>query len=105
MTAYQSYPPSLWETTASTVGSVAPTTAQSGSAAFTLNVTGTGFSAGSVVSFDGDVRPTTYVDETHLTAQVAGPTGAARTVQVTVSTGGSAPFTITAPAEEPEPEE
>lgn len=89
----ESYPPSLWQ---SGVTNVAPSTAIVGAAPFTLTVTGTGFTDQSVVSFDGDARPTTFVDETELTATVASPVGPARTVAVTVSTGGSASFTITA---------
>lgn len=89
----ESYPPSLWQ---SGVTNVAPATAIVGAAPFTLTVTGTGFTDDSVVSFDGDARPTTFVSETQLTANVASPVGPARTVAVTVSTGGSASFTITA---------
>ena len=95
-----SYPPSLW--TASTVTTVNPATAAVGAAPFGITVNGTGFTAGSVVSFDGDPRPTTLVSDTQLTAGVASPVGPARTVQVSVSTGGSSPFIITATAEEPE---
>ena len=91
-----SYPPSLWDTgTPSTVTGVNPATAAVG-AAPTLTVTGTGFTAGSVVSFEGDARPTTFVSNTQLTATVATIAGAARTVQVAVSTGGSTTFIITA---------
>jgi len=91
-----SYPPSLWDGgTSSTVVSVNPNTAAVGAAPL-LTVNGTGFTAGSVVSFDGDPRPTTFVGATQLTATVATIAGVARTVQVTVSTGGSRPFTITA---------
>ena len=90
-----SYPASLW---GSAVTTVTPATAVVGAAPFTITVNGTGFTASSVVRFDGDSRPTTYVSETQLTATVASPVGPARTVQVTVSTGGSAAFTITAAA-------
>lgn len=107
MPAYQSYPPSLWAPPApppdSTIIATVPSTAQVGSAAFTMNVTGTNFTAETVISFDGDVRPTTFIDATHVSAQVASPTGVARSVAVTASTGGTAQFAITV-AEEPEPE-
>ena len=93
-----SYPPSLWAD--STVTTVNPATAAVGAAPFAITVNGTGFTAGSVVSFDGDPRPTTFVSDTQLTAGVASPVGPARTVQVSVSTGGSSPFIITATAEE-----
>lgn len=101
---YQSYPPSLWASPpASTVVSVAPNTAAVGAAPL-LTVTGTGFTAESVVSFEGDARPTTLVSPTSLTAQLAAITGVARSVPVAVSTGGSTPFVITAVEEEPEPD-
>lgn len=99
----QSYPPSLW--TASTVTTVNPSTAAVGAAGFTITVTGTGFTPGSIISFDGDERTTTFVNSTRLTAPIGSPVAPARTVQVTVDSGGAASFIITAAAEEPtEPE-
>jgi hypothetical protein len=98
-----SYPPSLWGGGgggSGTVTTVAPSTAAVGAAGFTLTVAGTGFTAGSVVSFDGDPRTTTYVSPTQLTAPIASPVGPARTVTVSVSTGGSQPFIITATQED-----
>ena len=90
-----SYPPSLWQ---STVTSVNPNTGIVG-ASPTLTVTGTDFTAESIVRFDGDARPTTFVSPTQLTATVAALVAPARMVQVTVSTGGSASFAITAAAD------
>lgn len=102
MPTYQSYPPSLW-LPASSVATLTPATGAVG-ASFTLTVDGSGFRPDSRISFDGDSRPTTYISATRLTCAVAGLVGPARTVQVTVSTGGSAPFNITAVGDEPEPE-
>ena len=100
----ESYPPSLWAPD-STVASINPNTAAVGAAPFTLTVTGTGFTADSVVSFDGDERPTTYVSATQLTAAIASPVAPARTVPVTVDSGGSSSFTVTAAVgEEPPPD-
>ena len=90
-----SYPPSLWGIGTSVITTVAPSTGVVG-AAPTLTVTGTGFTPTTVVLFDSDPRPTTFVSETQLTATVAALVGPARTVQVTTSNGGSKPFTITA---------
>jgi len=103
-----SYPPSLWGGgggPASAVVSINPATKAVGAAGFTMTITGTGFTSGSKVSFDSDPRTTTLVSPTQLTAPIGGITGVARTVQVTVSTGGSKPFIITATEladEEPE---
>lgn len=68
---------------------------------FTLTVTGTGFTAASVVRWDGAARPTTRVSGTQLTAAIPGTdVVSARTVDVTVFTpapggGTSAPLTFT----------
>jgi trimeric autotransporter adhesin len=75
-----------------------------GSAAFTLTVDGSSFTASSVVNWNGSARPTTYVSPEQLTAAVsAADVSAAGTAEVTVSTpapGGGAssavPFTVSA---------
>lgn len=55
-----------------------------------LTITGTGFTATSVVSFDGDPVPTTFVSETELNATVeAADNDVVDTFEVTVD--GSAP--------------
>lgn len=91
----ESYPPTLWAPP-STVTNLNPNTKAVGAAGFILTITGTGFRANSVASFEGDPRPTTVVSPTQLTVSIAGITGVARTATVSVSSGGSAPFTITA---------
>jgi hypothetical protein len=105
---YQSYPPSLWaQPDPSTITGLAPNNAEIGAAPFVVTVTGTGFSADTVISFDGDERPTTFLSATQVSAGVASPVAPARTVQVSASTGGSAPFAIVdvaVPDPEPEPE-
>jgi hypothetical protein len=54
-----------------TVTSISPTTVTEGSAAFTLQVMGTGFVSGSTVTLNGSNLPTTFVSSTQLTATVS----------------------------------
>ncbi|WP_375417973.1 IPT/TIG domain-containing protein [uncultured Hymenobacter sp.] len=91
---------------APTIASLAPATAVAGSGAFMLTVTGTGFVANSVVSFNGVALFTTLVSATQLTATVpAEAIAAAGTYNVVVTSpapgGGAsaaATFSVTAPA-------
>jgi uncharacterized protein (TIGR03437 family) len=53
-----------------TISAVVPASAKVGDAAFTLSVTGTNFTSGSVVRWNGQSRPTTFVDATHLTVKI-----------------------------------
>jgi hypothetical protein len=53
-----------------TLATLAPTQALAGSGAFTLMVTGTNFINGSVVRWNGNNKQTTFVDSTHVTAQI-----------------------------------
>jgi hypothetical protein len=53
------------------ISQLSPPNLQSGSGAFTLNVTGTGFTAGSVVRWGGSDRTTTFVDSSHLKASIS----------------------------------
>jgi hypothetical protein len=84
------------------IRSLAPATAVAGSGAFTLTVNGTGFIAGSAVSFDGTLLTTTFVSDTQLTAVVpASAVAVADTYAVTVTNpapggGTSAAVTFTA---------
>lgn len=52
------------------VASIAPASANAGAASLTLTVTGSTFAPGAVVRWNGMDRPTTFVDSTHLTAQI-----------------------------------
>ncbi|MEO6725902.1 MAG: IPT/TIG domain-containing protein, partial [Blastocatellia bacterium] len=54
-----------------TITSIAPATIGAGTGAFALTVNGTGFVAGSVVQFNGANRPTTFVSDTKLIAQIS----------------------------------
>jgi hypothetical protein len=67
-----------------TVTSLVPNTAQVGDPSFTLRVIGTGFTADSVIVFNGLDEPTTLVSETEVT------TG----VNMTVWTAPSAPLPV-----------
>src|SRR6202789_1529660 len=53
-----------------TLTSLSPSTVQAG-VAFTLTVNGSGFDAGSVVIFNGNAVPTTFVSTTQLTASIS----------------------------------
>ncbi|MDQ6758803.1 MAG: hypothetical protein M3Z32_02915 [Acidobacteriota bacterium] len=53
------------------VATLTPATANAGAASLTVTVTGSAFTPGAVVRWNGSNRPTTFVDSTHLTAQIA----------------------------------
>lgn len=97
-----SYPPSLWAPTPPTLASLNPNTGVTGTS-LSLTVTGTKFTADSVVKFGATSLATTFVSPTQLTATMAA-LPAAGTVQVTVTntegTSNARPFTVTATQEE-----
>ncbi len=71
-----------------TISSISPTSANAGSPDIILTVTGTNFNSGSVVTWNGSSRTTTFVSATQLTAIIpATDLGAASTATVGVSTG------------------
>jgi hypothetical protein len=85
-----------------TVTSLSPTSASAGSAAFTLTVNGTNFTATSTAKWNSTSLTTTYVSATQLTATVpANLFPYAGTASITVSTAGGvspgATFTINPP--------
>jgi uncharacterized protein (TIGR03437 family) len=68
-----------------TISALNPNATLAGSAAFTLNVTGTGFVNGSVVRWNGANRTTNFVSNTQLTAAItAADIAAAGVANVTV---------------------
>lgn len=83
---------------------LAPSSAQAGSAALTLTVSGTGFIGASIVRWNGSDRPTTFISANELRASIAAAdltTAASRTVTVfNPAPGGGTSngqtFTITA---------
>jgi hypothetical protein len=82
--------------------SILPTSASYGAAATTITLTGTGFSAGSIVNLNGAAIPTTYFSETRLTAVIpASFLTQTSPGNITVTGGGlttsSVPFTVTLP--------
>jgi hypothetical protein len=86
--------------------SLSPASAMAGTAAFTLTVNGSGFTAASVVNWNGSARATTFVSAAQLQAAItAADIAAVGTAQVSVftpapggGTSGSLTFTIqTAP--------
>ena len=84
-----------------TLGLLSPTTANAGSAAFTLTLTGTNFLAGTVVEWNGVALTTTIVSATQVTALVpAGDLATGGAILVTVFNplpggGTSAALTLT----------
>jgi hypothetical protein len=91
---------------APTITSLSPATVATGSAAFTIAITGSGFLTASVVQWNGTNRATTYVSATQLTAAItAADSNTAGTASLTVvnpAPGGGvssgATFTIGNPA-------
>lgn len=89
-----------------TISSISPNSVVAGSGGFSLQVTGSGFASGAVVRWNGTDRPTTFVDGTHLTAQVSAAdvalTGTASVTVFNPTPGGGASsaqtVTIQAPA-------
>jgi hypothetical protein len=69
------------------ISSINPARLSAGIGAFTLQVNGGGFVAGSVVRWNGTARPTTLVSSTQLNASItAADVASAGTAQVTVFT-------------------
>lgn len=68
---------------------VSPTSIAAGSNGFTLTVTGSGFTAGSVVRFNGVDRPTTFISSGQLTASIPASD---------VVLAGAYPITVATPA-------
>ncbi|MGI8746671.1 MAG: IPT/TIG domain-containing protein [Bryobacteraceae bacterium] len=52
------------------LSAVSPATANAGAASLTITLTGSGFVPGAVARWNGTDRPTTFVDSTHLSAQI-----------------------------------
>ncbi|HEY1014002.1 MAG TPA: choice-of-anchor D domain-containing protein [Herpetosiphonaceae bacterium] len=88
-----------------------PSAAAAGGPAFTLDVVGTGFVAGSKVRWNGQDRPTTFVSGSQLKATIAAADltqpGAMGVTVFTPAPGGgtsnAATFTVNAPGENPVP--
>jgi streptogramin lyase/PKD repeat protein len=71
------------------ISALTPASAISGSGPFTLTVDGMGFASGSVVTWNGSPRPTTFVSDTRLTAAIpASDVTATGSAQVTVVNPG-----------------
>jgi hypothetical protein len=93
-------------TPAPTITSLSPNTAVAGGASFLLTVTGSNFTASSVINFNGVALATTLVSATQLTATVpASAITTAGTMPVTITTSGTGGttspavnFTVTVPA-------
>jgi uncharacterized protein (TIGR03437 family) len=80
------------------ISALTPSSAVAGGLAFTLTVTGSGFTSGAVVNWNGSVLATTFGNSTQLSAQVpASLIASVGTANVTVSESGaiSKPMTFT----------
>ena len=76
---------SLCKNPATDVGSLSPSSATAGGGSFTLTVNGSGFIPSSVVRWDGEDRPTTFVSKNQVQGKIsATDIVAPRTVQVRV---------------------
>jgi hypothetical protein len=89
-----------------TLSSLSPATAQAAGTDFTLTVNGSGFVSTSVVRWNGNAKPTTFVSPTQLQAAVSSADLASSgSIPVSVvtpapggGTSGTVSFTITAPS-------
>jgi uncharacterized protein (TIGR03437 family) len=76
------------------IGSISPAAADFGSGAFELSVTGSNFGPRTVVRWNGQSRPTTLVDNSHMTAQIPASdiaaVGRASVLAFTAASGGGA---------------
>ena len=83
------------------ISSISPQTVNSGSAGFTLSVTGSNFVAGTAVRWNGQNKPTRFVDNKHLSADISAAdiaaVGRASILAFTPARGGgpSVPATLT----------
>ncbi len=85
------------------IANLSPSSMLQGSAAFTLTINGTGFGNNSVVTWNGQNRATTFVNNTQLKAQISASDlntgGAASVVVINPLPGGgtsnASPFTVT----------
>jgi hypothetical protein len=89
-------------TTLSASTTSAASTPYCSSQGFTLTVTGTNFTSDAVVNWNGAAQPTTFVSATQLTASIppsvaAFPGKVAVTVQNSLGTSNSSPFTLSTP--------
>lgn len=89
------------QTSVPTIASISPAGVTAGSAGLTLTVTGTGFTPGAAVRWNGVNRPTSFIDSTRLTAVIQttdlAVTGRAEVTVYIPESGGlvSAPFNFT----------
>ena len=71
------------------ITSLLPASATAGDPGFTLTVNGVGFVSGATVSFNGVVRPATFINSTQLTTQI---------LATEIQTFGTLPVTVINPA-------
>lgn len=71
-----------------TISSFSPTSANAGDKAFTLTVNGNNFAVNDVITWNGSVRPTTFMSSTQVSAQI---------METDVAVSGSASVAVNAP--------
>jgi hypothetical protein len=78
-------------TVASSISALSPSNTGAGAPSFTLTVNGSGFSANSMVFFNGVAQPTTFVSAAQITAMISASavaTTGTMPVYVRVTSGG-----------------
>jgi hypothetical protein len=89
------------------VGGVTPQSVEAGGGALTLTIDGAGFVVGSVVQLNGSARPTTFVSNARLTANVAAAdiasAGASQVTVVNPAPGGGVSDAVTLTVNNPAP--
>lgn len=87
------------------ISALTPSSITAGSSTFTLRVSGTGYTSGSVINWNGTAITTTFLNTSQLSAQIsASLVAAAGAVNITVTTPGTGggtsspqPFNVNAP--------
>ncbi len=92
------------QVTAPTVSAISPAAIPAGAAATTLTVTGTGFTASTVVQVNGTAETTTYASATQVTAVIpAGQLATGALLQVAAVNGTAASGTVNLEVDNPSP--
>ena len=92
------------QVTAPTVSAISPAAVPAGAAATTLTVTGTGFTASTVVQVNGTAETTTYISATQVTAVLpAAQLATGALLQVAALNGTAASTTVNLEVDNPSP--
>ena len=92
------------QATAPTVSAISPAAVPAGAAATTLTVSGTGFTASTVVQVNGTAETTTYISATQVTAMIpAGQLATGSLLQVAALNGSAASTPVNLEVDNPSP--